>query len=71
MQEKHGYWIHHRVKDETIMGGWKYLPTCDCSNCRYTVNIEKNICPSCHAKMDLEAKDDVYANDNTEIDEEV
>ena len=28
-----------------------YLPKCDCSECGYTSNQEKKVCPHCGAKM--------------------
>ncbi len=58
MSEKHGYWLHHRQKDENMVGGWKYLMVCDCSQCGGTVNMEKGVCPYCGAIMDLEAPED-------------
>jgi lipopolysaccharide biosynthesis regulator YciM len=52
---KHAYWIHHAVKDETQVDGYKYLMNCDCSNCGYAANLEKPVCPSCGAVMDEDA----------------
>ncbi|GEM_PF-2090402 len=54
----HGYWIHHRVKAEGSMSGYFYLSTCDCSVCGYTANMEKKVCHSCGAIMDLKAPEE-------------
>jgi rRNA maturation endonuclease Nob1 len=40
------------------MGGYLYLPACDCSECGHTVNIEKPICPYCGTIMDRTAPAD-------------
>lgn len=45
------HWIHHTVKSDKYIGGVIYLPQCDCSECGYTVNQEKDVCPHCGAKM--------------------
>ncbi len=45
------HWIHHTVEDPNYVGGVKYLPTCDCSECGYTSNTEHKVCPHCGAKM--------------------
>lgn len=68
MSEKHGYWLHHRVKDDNMVGGWKFLMKCDCSQCGGTANMEKDVCPYCGAVMDLEAPDDAMGpvEDGTE-----
>lgn len=58
MSKKHGYWIHHRKPSDTVMGGYLYLPACDCSECGHTVNIEKSICPYCGTIMDRTAPAD-------------
>ena len=47
------HWIHHKVEEEGYVGGYKYLPTCDCSECGFTSNIEHDVCPHCGAKMHL------------------
>ena len=47
------HWIHHKVEAEGYVGGYKYLPTCDCSECGFTSNIEHAVCPHCGAKMHL------------------
>ncbi len=58
MKNKHAYWIHHAVKDENEVSGYKYLTACDCSECGYTANMEKKICPSCGAIMDVSSPKD-------------
>lgn len=45
------HWIHHTVKDEHYIGGVKYLPECECSECGYVSRTEHNVCPHCGAKM--------------------
>lgn len=45
------HWIHHTRKDENVIGGVVYLPQCDCSECGFTVNMEKAVCPHCGAIM--------------------
>lgn len=45
------HWIHHTKEDPNVMGGLVYLPACDCSECGFTVNIEKKTCPHCGARM--------------------
>ncbi len=45
------HWIHHTVKDPSYVGGIKYLPECDCSECGYTSSTEHDVCPHCGAKM--------------------
>ncbi len=45
------HWIHHTVKNEHYVGGVVYLPQCDCSECGYTSNQEKDTCPHCGARM--------------------
>lgn len=45
------HWIHHTVKDDRFVDGVMYLPQCDCSECGYTCNQEKKVCPHCGAKM--------------------
>ena len=45
------HWIHHSVDDANYIGGKKYLPACDCSECGYTSNVEHSVCPKCGAKM--------------------
>lgn len=45
------HWIHHTKQDENVLGGLIYLPMCDCSECGFTVNIEKKTCPHCGARM--------------------
>jgi|GEM_PF-5015545 len=62
MEEKHGYWKHVKVRDDSLMGGWRYLSACTCSVCGCPSNIEKEHCPECGAIMDEpepeEAEDD-------------
>lgn len=50
------HWIHHTRKDENVIGGVVYLPQCDCSECGFTVNMEKAVCPHCGAVMWKEHK---------------
>lgn len=45
------HWIHHTVKDEHYIGGVKYLPECECSECGYVSNTEHPVCPHCGARM--------------------
>ena len=45
------HWEHDKVEDETYMGGYKYLPSCTCSECGYHSNQEKDVCPNCGANM--------------------
>lgn len=45
------HWIHHTKDDPNAVGGVLYLPMCDCSECGFTVNIEKKTCPHCGARM--------------------
>ena len=35
------HWIHHKVEAEGYIGGYKYLPQCDCSECGFTSNVEQ------------------------------
>lgn len=51
LKKKIPHWIHHTRIDETNVNGMIYLPKCDCSECGYTVNFEKPVCPRCHVKM--------------------
>lgn len=43
------HWIHHTKEDPRLIGGVIYLPSCDCSECGFTVNLEKKKCPHCGA----------------------
>ena len=54
MENKHGYWIHQRIKDDTAVSGFFYERKCNCSECGYEANMEKKICPHCGAIMDKE-----------------
>lgn len=45
------HWIHDTVKDEHYPDGIKYLQSCTCSNCGFHVNMEKESCPHCGARM--------------------
>jgi rubrerythrin len=45
------HWIHKEVKDDTYIGGVRYLRACTCSSCGYESNQEKPVCPNCGAKM--------------------
>ncbi len=55
---RHAHWIHHKRPEADSLTGFFYLPGCDCSNCGYTANLEKKICPSCGAVMDEPSSDD-------------
>ncbi len=45
------YWIHEKVPYEHSVTGYIYSRQCTCSNCGYHANLEKPVCPSCHAVM--------------------
>lgn len=45
------HWIHHFVEDPTYIGGRKYLPECECSECGYVSATEHNVCPHCGVRM--------------------
>jgi hypothetical protein len=62
MEEKHGYWIHHRTESDDAVGGFFYTRECDCSVCGKTSNLEKPVCPYCGAIMDQEAPGDKTEN---------
>jgi len=64
MSTKHGYWIHHAIKSESDISGYRFLPKCDCSNCGYTSTMEKKICPSCALIMDRSAPKDAMIEDD-------
>lgn len=53
-ENKHGYWIHEKIKDNTSVTGYLYQRECKCSECGYQVNMEKQVCPNCGAHMDKE-----------------
>lgn len=51
LQNSLPHWIHHTVEDPKYFGGVKYLPTCDCSVCGFTSQMEHPTCPHCGAEM--------------------
>lgn len=50
--EKHGYWIHKKIIDDSAVSGYFYSRECTCSECEKEVNMEKESCPYCGAIMD-------------------
>lgn len=50
--QKHGYWIHKKIRAEHSVTGYVYERQCTCSNCGEVTNMEKKVCPSCGAIMD-------------------
>lgn len=50
--DKHGYWIHKKIADDSAIRGYFYSRECTCSECGKEVNTEKERCPYCGSIMD-------------------
>ena len=59
MKTNHGFWLHHIRSSRSSVNGFFFLRECDCSVCGYTVRMEKDLCPSCRAVMDLDVPESV------------
>jgi len=45
------HWVHKQIPAKDSVSGVLYSPHCNCSNCGFEVNMEKETCPHCGAKM--------------------